>query len=222
MSPRTGRGRLALVAGSSLRGGFLPEGDWELLGRHGADGEYVLPHRIDHVANMEALVAAGCDRVLAIASVGGLRSELVPGTLVFPGDFIALDAEPLTALDGTAAHRVPGFEPRWRAEVLGALTDAGAAPVDGGVYWQAAGPRLETPAEVRFAAAHADLIGMTIGSECVAAGELGLAYAALCVVDNLANGVAETELTLEQVIANQQAHRRDLERLLASALPALA
>ena len=40
-------------------------------------------------------------------------------------------------------------------------------------------------------AAHADLVGMTIASECVVAGELGLPYAALCMVDNLANGIGE-------------------------------
>ena len=38
-------------------------------------------------------------------------------------------------------------------------------------------------------AAHADVVGMTIASECIVAGELGLAYAAVCVVDNLANGI---------------------------------
>ena len=40
---------------------------------------------------------------------------------------------------------------------------------------------------------------MTIASECVAACELGLAYAAICVVDNLANGVGERELTMEEL-----------------------
>ncbi len=39
-------------------------------------------------------------------------------------------------------------------------------------------------------AQHADVVGMTMASECVVAGELGLAYASVCVVDNLANGVA--------------------------------
>ena len=52
------------------------------------------------------------------------------------------------------------------------------------------GPRFETPAEIRLIAEHADVVGMTIASECVVAGELGLRYAAVCIVDNLANGVA--------------------------------
>ena len=39
---------------------------------------------------------------------------------------------------------------------------------------------------------------MTVASECIVADELGLAYAAACLVDNLANGIAGTELKLEE------------------------
>jgi purine nucleoside phosphorylase len=215
-------GRLALIAGSSLREAGLPDGDWEVLQRHGETAAYVLPDRIDHVANMRALAGAGCDRALAIGSVGGLREELGPGTLICPDDFIALDAAPLTALEGPAAHRVPGFEREWRDEVLSALAGAGAEVVDGGVYWQSTGPRLETPAEIRLVAAHADVIGMTAASESVIAGELGIRYAALCVVDNLANGVGAVELTLEQIEANRDRHRDQLVELLGVVLPELA
>ena len=215
-------GRLALIAGSSLREAGLPDGDWEVLQRHGETAAYVLPDRIDHVANMRTLAKAGCDRAIAISSVGGLREDLGPGTLLCPDDFIALDAPPLTALEGPAAHRVPGFDAEWRTEVYAALKGTGAEVVDGGVYWQSTGPRLETPAEIRLIAAHADVIGMTAASECVIAGELGIRYAALCVVDNLANGVAETELTLDQIEANRDRVRGDLVRLLAQALPELA
>ena len=49
---------------------------------------------------------------------------------------------------------------------------------DGGVYWQVAGPRIETAAEVRLIAQHAHVVGMTVASECIVAGELGLPYAA--------------------------------------------
>lgn len=213
-------GRLALVAGSSLRDTDLPQGEWELVQRHGEAVAYALPHRIDHVANMRSLAESGCDRVLAVSSVGGLREELGPGSLLCPDDFIALDAEPLTALEGAAAHRVPGFNAGWRRRVLAALDGEGAR--DGGVYWQARGPRLETPAEVRFVAAHADVIGMTVASECVVAGELGLAYAALCVVDNLANGIADSELTLDQIEANRERNRARIAELVSRVLPALA
>jgi 5'-methylthioadenosine phosphorylase len=222
MADGRGRGRLALIAGSSLRGSRPPAGEWEVLQRHGEAAAYVLPDRIDHVANMRALAAAGCDRVLALSSVGGLRRDLGPGALLCPDDFIALEMAPLTALEGPGAHRVPGFDREWRREALEAFLVEGAEVRDGGVYWQANGPRLETPAEIRLIATHAEVIGMTVASECVIAGELGLRYAAICVVDNLANGIGEVELTLEQIELNRAAQRERLDALLAAVLPRLA
>jgi 5'-methylthioadenosine phosphorylase len=215
-------GRLALIVGSSLRGADVPEGDWEVLQRHGEASAYVLPHRIDHVANLRALVEAGCDRVLAIGSVGGLKPELGPGTFISPDDFIALDAEPVTALEGLEAHRVPGSDPEWRRAVLDAVASALPELRDGGVYWQARGPRLETPAEVRLAAAHADVIGMTLASEWSVAGDLGLRYAAICVVDNHANGVAGEELEMVELEEGRERNRATLQRALADAVPKLA
>jgi purine nucleoside phosphorylase len=214
--------RPALIAGSSLRDAGLRADGWTVIQRHGEAAAYVLPHRIDHVANLRGLAEAGCKRVLAIGSVGGLRAELGPGTLVCPDDFIALDSAPITALDGPAAHRVPGFDREWRAEVVAAFAGAGARLGDGGVYWQATGPRLETRAEIRLIAEHAEVIGMTIASECVVAGELGLRYAAICMVDNLANGVGDRELTLGEIEANRAANQSMLLGTLEAALPRLA
>ncbi len=214
-------GRLGLIAGSSLSDDELPEGDWAAIRRHEVGEGYRLPHLIDHVTNLRTLADAGCDRVLALASVGGLKVELGPGTLLVPSDFIALDADPLTALEGAAAHRVPHFDAALRGELREALREAGIKAVEDGVYWQARGPRLETPAEIRFIAPHADVIGMTVASECVIAGELGLRYAALCVVDNLANGVGGEDLTLTEIELNRERNREALRATLEAVLPLL-
>jgi len=214
--------RLALVAGSALRGAELPDGGWVVLQRHGEAAAYVLPHRIDHAANMRALLDVGCDRVLAIGSVGGLRAELPPGTLLVPDDFIALDAEPFSSREGEDAHRPAGFDATWSRRVREALAEAGAGARGGGVYWQANGPRFETPAEVRLIAGHADVVGMTIASECLAACELGLSYAALCVVDNLANGVGEAALGIEEIESARASNRELLQSVLGAILPRLA
>ena len=120
------------------------------------------------------LADAGCDRVLGIASVGGLRPHLGPGTYVIPDDFIALDVGPVTSLDTFEAHQVAHFDEDWRREVVDALR--GATQVeDGGVYWQVAGPRIETAAEVRLIAQHAHVVGMTVASECVSRLRVGAA-----------------------------------------------
>jgi 5'-methylthioadenosine phosphorylase len=186
-----------------------------------ADGGFVLPHAIDHAANLRPLLEQGCDRVLGIGSVGSLRpEELAVGSLVCPDDFIALNLGDSIHED-VRAHSAPGFDREWRAEVIAAWSEGGQAPRDGGVYWQARGPRFETPAEIRLMAAHAHVVGMTIASECVVAGELGLTYAALCVVDNLANGLGETEISVAELEADRLINAERLREGLAAVLPRL-
>lgn len=221
-------GRLAVILGSNALG---PGGEEiaaaaaaqgaAIVQRHDGDGRFVLPHAIDHEANLRPLVEQGCDRVLAISSVGSLRpDDLAVGSLVCPDDFIAFNLGD-SILDDARAHSAPGFDPRWREEVISAWSEGGQAPRDGGVYWQARGPRFETPAEIRLMAAHADVVGMTIASECVVAKELGLDYAALCVVDNLANGLAEEEVSTAGMEADRLINAERLREGLAAVLPRL-
>jgi 5'-methylthioinosine phosphorylase len=210
-------GRLGIAGGDYVDG--LDVGDAVLIPRHG--DPYVQPHRIDHAANMRRLIDAGCDRVLALSSVGGLRRELGVGTFLCPDDFIALHVG-RSAFSDRRSHRVPGFDSDWRDSVVDAWTRGSETELrDGGVYWESIGPRFETPAEIRLIARHADVIGMTIASECVIAGELGLRHAAICIVDNLANGVGEEELTVEEFQAGRAQNRERLAAAVAAILPEL-
>ncbi|MDX6634837.1 MAG: hypothetical protein QOF06_1040 [Solirubrobacterales bacterium] len=222
-------GRLAVILGSNALGpggeeiaAAAAEQGAAIVQRHrSADGSFVLPHAIDHAANLRPLLAQGCDRVLGIGSVGSLRpEELAVGSLVCPDDFIALNLGD-SVFEDARAHSAPGFDPAWRAEVIAAWSEGGQTPRDGGVYWQARGPRFETPAEIRLMAAHAHVVGMTIASECVVAGELGLTYAALCVVDNLANGLGEGELGIAELEADRLINAERLREGLAAVLPRL-
>jgi 5'-methylthioadenosine phosphorylase len=220
-------GRLAVILGSNALGpgggevaAAAAEHGAAVVQRHGDAADYVLPHRIDHAANLKPLVEQGCDRVLAIASVGSLRTTLPVGSLVCPDDFIALHVS-TSIFDDTRAHSAPSFAAHWRAELLAAWAEGGETPVDGGVYWQTIGPRFETPAEIRMIAPHADVVGMTIASECVIAGELGLEYAAICVVDNLANGLAAGGLSVAEMEADRIINATRLRDGLAAVLPRL-
>ncbi|HEY6316988.1 MAG TPA: 5'-methylthioadenosine phosphorylase [Acidimicrobiia bacterium] len=191
------------------------------LYRHGVE-TYVPPHATDAAAHLRALRDVGCDRVLGVSSVGSLRVDLAVGSFVIPDDFLALAQPPIVA-DVERQHVVPGFTPDWRARLLDVWRDVAAAPVvDGGVYWQSNGPRFETRAEVRLAAAHADLVGMTLASECVAANQVGLAYAGVCVVDNLANGIGGTPLTVEAYEHGAAANAARLQASLDRIVPVLA
>ena len=217
-------GRIGLVAGHTFVGAeaeltTFESAEVSVIQRHGVD-RYAPPHLIDHRANLTALLDAGCDRVLAISSVGSLQTELGVGATVLPHDFIALQLG-YSLHEDARGHRVIGFDAEWRRRVLAAWSRQVPDTRDGGVYWQAIGPRFETPAEIRLIAAHADVIGMTVASECIAAAELELPYAAVCVVDNLANGIGEEPLTVEEYEAGRAANRERVRQTLNEVLPSL-
>ena len=68
--------------------------------------------------------------MLAIGSVGSLRPELGVGSFVCPDDFIALQLS-LTTFDDARGHIPPGFDRRWRGEVLDGWEASGAGAIAG-------------------------------------------------------------------------------------------
>ncbi|MBF0127723.1 MAG: MTAP family purine nucleoside phosphorylase, partial [Magnetococcales bacterium] len=227
---------IALIGGTSLleshrfrdastRRILTPHGAVTLLEQNGllflqrhSLGSYTPPHLINHKANIHALCQAGVKRVLAISSVGSLRRDLPPGAFMIPDDFFAPHIN-ISYFEDARGHQTSGFHAKWRATLLETWrkTDL-PPPIDGGVYWQTRGPRFETPAEIRFHAPFVHVVGMTVASECILAGELELPYAALCMVDNYANGLTDEPLTFtafkQQVRANEERVLLAIETLL--------
>lgn len=213
--------RRVLDVGDGRRVEVLEAGSLVVLARHGLDG-FTPAHLIDHHANIAALAAAGCDRIVAAASVGSLRTDWPVGTVVVPDDVLALGVAP-SYFNDERGHRVPGFDEAWRAAVLDAWGATCATPaVAGGTYAMTTGPRFETPAEIRLLAAHADVVGMTVPAELFLAGEAGLAYVAVCQIDNLANGLAGEELDLADFRANVEANRARLQSDLDAVMSELS
>ncbi|MBI4776468.1 MAG: MTAP family purine nucleoside phosphorylase [Deltaproteobacteria bacterium] len=159
--------------------------------RHGKDEtNYIMPHRINHSANFSALRNLGVEAVVGVHSTGSLKSELVPGSIVIPDDFISLFNVPSIFQD-RPGHVTPLLDQGLQAALFQAGRRIGAPIVAGGTYWQNTGPRLETKAEIRLLSQFADLVGMTMGSEATIAVEMGIPYASVCSVDNYAHGVAD-------------------------------
>jgi purine nucleoside phosphorylase len=240
-APRPTGDRLAVIYGYSLPEGVHPvEGErvevdaggarpvdaidaGEIVGlpRHGFD-RGVPAQLVDHRTNVRALCELGCGRVLALGSAGSLRADLEVGSLVCPDDFYAPETAP-TFYDDPRGHSIPGFHLEWRKLILDAWSQRGETElVDGGVYAQTIGPRFETPAEIRALARIADVVGMTLAAETVLAREASLAYAAVCSVDNLANGIAAEPLTVQEYRNGRDRTAEALAASLDAALPALA
>jgi 5'-deoxy-5'-methylthioadenosine phosphorylase len=168
------------------------------LARHG-DGHSIAPHEINYRANIQALRDAGASRIAAVATVGGIRREFGPGTLVVPDQIIDYTwGRAATFFEGPGAKvtHIDFTQPyaaALRADLLAAARACGEALVDGGVYAATQGPRLETAAEIgRLERDGADLVGMTGMPEAALAREAGLEYACLAVVVNHAAGKGES------------------------------
>lgn len=89
------------------------------------------------------------------------------------------------------------------------------------MYAQTQGPRFETPSEIRFLGRHADVVGMTCGEEATLAKELGLPYTVVCMVDNMANGVAAKSLGIEQFHSGVAQNLQTMEQVLGCLLRAV-
>ena len=164
------------------------------LARHGY-GHTIAPHDVNYRANLWALKEAGVDRVLSVASVGSIRKEHKPGSLVIPDQIIDYTwGRRSTFFDGPGApvnhiDFTEPFSPPLRKVLLKAAADAKEHVFDGGVYAATQGPRLETAAEInRLERDGADLVGMTGMPEAALAREVSLEYATIAAVANYAAG----------------------------------
>lgn len=179
----------------ALTFGQLNQHEVIFLARHGY-GHTIPPHEVNYRANLWALREQGVKRIISIASVGGIRTDLKPGTIVVPDQIIDYThGRASTYFDGrenrpvTHVDLTHPYTPTLRRHVLAAARLAGVACVDGGVYAATQGPRLETAAEInRYERDGADMVGMTGMPEAALARELGLDYATIAVVVNDAAG----------------------------------
>lgn len=188
------------------------------IARHGY-GHTIPPHVVNYRANIWALRHVGVASIISVASVGGIRADLGPGSLVIPHQIIDYTfGRPGTFFDGGDTPVVhvdftQPYDPELRRLLLDAAREAGQLVSDGGVYAAMQGPRLETAAEIdRLERDGADIVGMTGMPEAVLARELNLPYAAITVVANHAAGRGESRLAI-QFAALEDILRESMERV---------
>jgi 5'-deoxy-5'-methylthioadenosine phosphorylase len=164
------------------------------LARHG-HGNTIPPHEVNYQANIWALRAQDVKDVVSVASVGGIRPDLLPGTLAVPDQIIDYTHGRKSTYFSRTDHSVTHIDftqpycEALRQRLLKAAHAAGEAIVAGGTYAASQGPRLETAAEIdRLERDGADMVGMTGMPEAALAREAGLCYAAIAVVVNHAAG----------------------------------
>lgn len=178
--------------------GLLAGHEIAFLARHGY-GHTIAPHQINYRANLWALSKLNIDGILSVASVGGIRPDLLPGQLLVPDQildythgreatFFEGDNQAVQHIDFTWP-----YDQALRASLCLAAEAIGEQVVQGGCYACTQGPRLETAAEIkRLARDGADIVGMTGMPEAALARELEIPYVHLALVVNQAAGVGES------------------------------
>jgi 5'-methylthioadenosine phosphorylase len=189
-------------------------GDIIMLMRH---QQGLPPHRINFRANMAALAIEGVDRIIAFGSSGSLNREIPPGSLVIPTDYVSMTDIP-SIHDHAIEHVLPVLSEQLSKQLASCIPEAR----HGGVYVQTKGPRFETIAEIRALSRVSDLVGMTLASEATLACELGMDFAALCTVDNYANGLFDGVLTFDEILEISRSYRHRTAELVSTIIKNLA
>lgn len=210
----------------ALTFGRLCGGEVVFLARHGY-GHTIPPHEVNYRANLWALKEFGVDRIVSVATVGGINPALHAGSLVVPDQlidytwgrahtFAVAGEKQVTHLDFTEPYCTA-----MRRDILSAAAQMQIDIRDGGTYACAQGPRLETAAEInRFERDGADMVGMTGMPEAYLARELDICYAAIGVVVNDAAGRGASKKgirdeDIQRVLGELMSHvRKVLEELV--------
>jgi len=166
------------------------------LSRHGERGYETTAPYVNYRANVYAAKRLGVTRIIAWTGPGAVSRRYRPGDLVLPDDLVDFTrSRPSTFYEGKGIGFIRQF-PVFCEAIRGALRNAskrrhGAGRLHfGGTYVCTEGPRLETPAEIRFFGwAGGDLVGMTLCPEAFLARELEICYAPVAYVTNYAEGV---------------------------------
>ncbi|MDX1513930.1 MAG: S-methyl-5'-thioinosine phosphorylase, partial [Gammaproteobacteria bacterium] len=197
------------------------------LPRHGY-GHTIPPHKVNYRANIWALKDIGARRIVAVAAVGGIHPDFVPGALAIPAQIIDYTfGRGHTFFEDGLSHvvhvdfTVP-YAAELRQTLIRAAAEAGIDTWNAGIYGATQGPRLETAAEIdRLERDGCDMVGMTGMPEAALARELELDYVHLCVCANAAAGRGEGEISMADLEANLEGGMRSVKQVLEKLLSLL-
>ncbi|MDT8403697.1 S-methyl-5'-thioinosine phosphorylase [Sulfuriflexus sp.] len=208
-----------------LTHGILCNREVVFLARHGY-GHTIPPHQVNYRANLWALKSIGVEKVIAIAAVGGIRADLIPGRLVFPDQIIDYTWSRYNTFFEDGSDGVTHIDFTWpycdelRQQLIQAAARVNLDAAGKATYAATQGPRLETAAEIdRLERDGCDIVGMTGMPEAALARELELCYAACAVVANMAAGRGDGKITLEEIEQNLVKGMGKVGRLLEEAMP---
>ncbi len=176
---------------------------------------------------LRTLRLLGAQGLIVTSAVGGLAPGLARSAIVAVSDHINLmgDNPLIGPNDERLGPRFPDlsapYTPAWRRLAAAAAAGLGI-PLTEGVLAAVAGPNLETAAEYRFLRrVGADLVGMSMVPETLAAVHMGMQVLGLAVVTDLCDPEALEPVDVPAILAAAGAARPRLETLVIACLETL-
>jgi 5'-methylthioadenosine phosphorylase len=195
------------------------------LPRHGR-GHRILPHELNHRANIYALRALNVRWIISVGAVGSLQQKYAPRDVLLPSQFYdrTSQREAHTFFgEGIAAH-IAFAEPvstKLRDLLAESARSLGITVHNGGTYVNMDGPAFSTRAESELNRRNGfDVIGMTNLPEAKLAREAEIAFAAMAMItDYDCWKVEEEAVSVQTVLDHLIANAETAKKVLLDVIP---
>jgi 5'-methylthioadenosine phosphorylase len=190
------------------------------LPRHGR-GHRIMPHEVNHKANLYALRSLGVRWIICVTAVGSLQEQYQPRHIVLPSQYFdrtSRRTEHTFFGNGIVAH--VAFADPISAGLRGIIArvggDLGYTIHNGGTYVNMDGPAFSTRAESEFHRRMGfDVIGMTNAPEARLAREAEIALATMAMItDYDCWKIEEEPVTAKMVFDNLQLNAATAKEIL--------
>src|SRR6184192_1426221 len=202
----------------SILGGTMFGRSVYFLPRHGR-GHRILPHELNHRANIYALRSLNVRWIICVTAVGSLQEKYEPRDVLLPSQFYdrtSVRAAHTFFGEGIAAH-IAFAEPistKLRNRLAESARSLGVTVHNGGTYVNMDGPAFSTRAESEFNHRNGfDVIAMTNLPEAKLAREAEIAFATMAMITDydcwkVEEEPVSAEIVLSHLVANAETARR--------------
>src|SRR6266567_583063 len=209
----------------TLVGGKLSGRQIYFLPRHGR-GHRILPHELNHRANIYALRSLNVRWIITVTAVGSLQEKYKPRDILLPSQFYdrtSLHAGHTFFGEGIVAH-ISFAEPislQLRNLLAEAAKKVGVTLHNGGTYVNMDGPAFSTRAESELNRRNGfDVIGMTNLPEAKLAREAEIAFAVMAMItDYDCWKVEEEPVSAQTVFGHLTANAEAAKKVLLEVIP---
>src|SRR5437588_262457 len=211
----------------AIVGGRMHDRQVYFLPRHGR-GHRLLPHELNHRANIYALRSLNVRWIIAVTAVGSLQEKYAPRDVLLPSQFYdrtSLRSDHTFFGKGIAAH-ISFAEPistKLRNIIAESARSVGVTVHNGGTYVSMDGPAFSTRAESELNRRNGfDVIGMTNLPEAKLAREAEIALATMAMItDYDCWKVEEEPVSAQTVIGHLMANAETAKKVLVDLIPRL-